>query len=114
MGAFNILVMPELEWWCPRCGLGKTRFVQFKYGAQIQKEYYVGDTLEWGTLDRGEPGLRHVAVLGFGLSCVDCGYQDDQDYRIDIRSDVISSVVPDDGELDYLSQGNHYWLVLER
>ncbi|MFD4640318.1 hypothetical protein ACFWN2_23590 [Lentzea sp. NPDC058436] len=113
MGMYNILLLDQVEG-CPQCGLGKTRYVQFGFGALALKEYRVGDDLEWGSLDRGEPGLRHVAVFGTGLNCVDCDYGCDDDFRIDVKSDVIVSAVVDDGTLDYLSQGHHYWLVLER
>lgn len=110
---YNILLVDQWEG-CPQCGLGTTRYIQFGYGALILKEYRVGDKLEWGSLDRGEPGIPHVAVFGTGLSCVDCNYDYGQDYRIDIKYDVIARAELDDGKLDYLSQGNHYWLILEK
>ncbi|MFC3894116.1 hypothetical protein ACFOWZ_21785 [Lentzea rhizosphaerae] len=110
---FNILWISPPEW-CPSCGSGKNRGVQFKYGALDQGDYRIGDTLRWGELDEGEPGRRHVVVLGQGLGCVNCGYNDDEDFRIDIKSDVLVSAEVDDGEMDYLSQGHYYWLVLER
>lgn len=109
---YNLVVVPR-EGSCPRCRRETERYIQFHYGAQTLRKYKVGERLQWGDEDEGEPGLAKVAVLGEGIGCPNCGYDDDRQFRIDIENDVIVSVRPDDGELDYLSQGHFYWLVLE-
>lgn len=111
MGNFNTVIVPTSEI-CTRCGEEYNRWVQFHFGAETLALYRVGETLAWGDSDEGEPGHRMVAVQGDSNGCPNCGYNDGSTFEILIENDVIISVKPDSGKIDYLSQGNYYWVVV--
>jgi hypothetical protein len=115
MAAYNMVAVPQ-ERRCPKCDHWTRHYVQFHYGSQTLRDYQIGERLEWDRgNDEGESGHTKVAVHGYNHGCQHCGYFADaeSELRIDIENDVIVSVTPDDGEIDYLSQGHYYWVVLE-
>jgi hypothetical protein len=93
MSAFNVVQGPNET--CTRCGSSISRDVQFKYGDTWQHEYEVGDRIEWGGNDLGEPA-ELVIVTGIGDLCPVCGYLPEYEllYEIIVDEGVIESVQP--------------------
>ncbi|UVS77323.1 hypothetical protein [Actinokineospora sp. UTMC 2448] len=108
---FN-LVLDPVPRECPSCATATQRWVQYKYGALRMSRHQVGDHIHHDEFDEGAPGHDRVGVEGLGAPCPNCGHDDDLVYDIVIESDVISSVALTSGEIDYLEQGNAYWVLL--
>ncbi|MCG8915290.1 hypothetical protein L6E12_05725 [Actinokineospora sp. PR83] len=91
--------------------------MQYQFAEVGLHKYHVGDSVVWDGPDQaeGEPGHHLIGVQGDSAqSCPHCRYDDeDLEFDIVIRDDVIESVIPSRGEIDYLSQGHHYWVDLE-
>lgn len=85
MGAFNVLVVEDV---CRIDGTPVERRIQFKFGHVGQTVYQVGDELEWGGNDQGEPGAARVVVSGISEKCPSCG-QESEDYAVWIEHDRI-------------------------
>jgi hypothetical protein len=110
MAAYNEVVRAGEEV-CPRCGSKIHRVVQFKYGDTWQHHYAVGDRLDWGGNDVGEPGHKLVVVVGYPGECPICGHEPDITYDVTIREDVIDGIRPSDGTYDYV--GGRTYFILE-
>jgi hypothetical protein len=111
VSAYNEVVRAEEEV-CPRCESKIQRLVQFKYGDTWQHRYEIGDRIEWGGNDVGEPGHELVVAIGYPDDCPVCGYAPDRTYDVLIRRDVIEDVRPSDGTYDYSGSPQGY-LVIE-
>lgn len=112
MGMYNTVRLANAEE-CPRCHQMVRRAAQFHYGAQTLRYYEVGERLEWGEYEEGEPGHRRVAVQADELGCSNCGYNNGGVYDIFIENDVIASVALSDGKIDYDAVDTYYWVVLK-
>ena len=112
MSAYNEVVRPGLEV-CPRCKSEIERVVQFKYGDTWQHRYMIGDRIEWGGNDVGEPGHELIVTIGYPDGCPVCGHVPDQTYDVFVRRDVIEDVRPSDGSYDYAAAGKGY-VIAER
>jgi hypothetical protein len=110
MAAYNEVVRTEEEV-CPRCNSKIHRTVQFKYGDSWQHHYVVGDKLDWGGNDIGEPGHKVVVVAGYPSGCPVCGHTPDMTYDVTLRDDVLSEVRPSDGTYEY--RGARTYFVVE-
>jgi hypothetical protein len=102
MGLFNTV---EVAVKCPRCNQTVPLKVQFKHGATRQYSYKVGDEIEWGANDVGDPKNRNVVVLGVPESCANCGHDDDREFYVYFNDDTIDSVELADGTWDLLHLG---------
>ncbi|GLY06289.1 hypothetical protein [Actinoplanes sp. NBRC 101535] len=109
MGAFSVVTAPEET--CPHCGSRIRRGVQFKYGALWANRYAVGDPVEWGAGDAGEPA-RLVQVMGDPEPCPVCGDEPEWVYDIVVRDGVIVSV--ERGTSDPYVGSDDYVVVLEQ
>ena len=96
---------------CPRCGSKIHRSVQFKYGDTWQHCFVVGDRIDWGGNDIGEPGHKLVVVLGYPGECPVCGHVPDRTYDVSIRDDIIEDVRPSDGTYDYVGSRRTYFVI---
>jgi len=90
MSAFNSL-LAEIS--CPVCKRPGLFTIQFKYGDTWQYEYHLGEMLEWGGNDYGEPRAGIVCVRGLGGPCSNC-LTDDLPFVITIKDNQLMSVEP--------------------
>ena len=116
MGMFD-MVLSSVPVECSRCKTWNLRWAQYSFGDNAMRSRHVGEIIVWDDYDpdQGERGHHLVGIEGGSAdSCPQCGYHDmDLEFDIVIRDDVIESVVPSRGEIDYTSQGNYYWVNLE-
>lgn len=110
MAAYNEIVRIEEEV-CPRCNSRIQRTVQFKYGATWHHLYAIGNKIEWGDNDIGEPGHKRVVVAGYPGECPVCGHLPDWTYDIALRDDVIDEIQRSDGAYTY--RGEQTYVVVE-
>ena len=110
MSAFNRLKMPEQET-CPNCGSLIVRAVQFAYGDVWQRDYELGDTVEWDGNNIGEAGHREVLVSGHPEGCPVCGFIPAVRYEITLRRDRIADLTVADLETEYQRFGHDGYLV---
>lgn len=115
MGSPNYLIYPL---GCQHCGSQCRNPLQFNYGVLSDRDYVVGDEIDWnGPSNCGEPGLRSVVVAGEGYYCPVCGKLPLGEgsspvlYSIRIQNDRI---VGADLSQDLTVFRNCDWLVLER
>lgn len=112
MGMFNEISTTE-KLTCPHCGERHHWTIQFKYGACDLTRYRLGQRLDWGTNDEGEPGHPHVYADGILTQCPNCKGEMDPTqelYDIELRDDIITTVTKATGEIDYAGEP---WLVVE-
>lgn len=109
MGMFNILELPT-QVHCPHCENDSNRTLQFKFGSKDLTRYRVGDSIHWGGSDEGVKGVQKAFVEGWLDVCPKCHADDDVSYDIEIQNDVIVSVVPSSGVIDYGELG---WVIVE-
>jgi hypothetical protein len=98
MGLFNTVTLDSK---CPSCTRIVPLRVQYKFGATRLFSYSVGDKIQWGANDVGEPG-HHIVVLGTPEQCTNCGHDDDREFYVYIVDDVIDSVELADGSWEEL------------
>jgi hypothetical protein len=90
MGAYNT-VSAKLV--CLSCGLLVDVVAQFKYGNTWQLHYKVGEELQWGGNDVGEPGQRHVVVDGIvEQACPKCGTDKEWNVYVHVENDRIARI----------------------
>lgn len=109
MAAYNEVLRTEEEI-CSRCNSSIRRRVQFKYGDTWQHRYAIGDKLDWGGNDIGEPGHK-IVVVGYPGECPVCGHVLDSTYDVTLRNDVIYDLRPSDGS--YECRGERTYFVVE-
>ncbi len=110
MSAYNEVIR-DVQEVCPRCSSKIRRSVQFKYGDTWQHTFALGDRIEWGANDVGEPGHAVVVVVGYPGECPICGNVPDNTYDVTIRQDVIDRVRLSDGTYDYARSGRTFFVV---
>lgn len=88
MSAFNVLVGLAR---CPGCEHVEEFEVQFKYGNTWQNRYKLGDKIQWGGNDIGQPDCERVVVEGIGGPCPHCG-KDDIEFDIYLERDSLTSL----------------------
>jgi hypothetical protein len=108
MGAYNE-VNARLP--CPHCGRLVDTVVQFKYGAVTHHRYAIGDRLVWGANDVGSAGHPLVVVAGEGTMCEACHLDADWPVHVRIANGVITDVVSDTGEYDFVHAGEPYVIL---
>lgn len=132
MGMFSFVKVRGME--CPKCRHVDDYHVQFYFGGCNLQTFEVGDYLEWGVYDRGEPGLPLVVTDGFGSPCAGCGgpyvFPDpipepcvvtgpDQ-FDVFIENDVIVHATWSTGEFSYYDDNvrvpdpNCFYIILEQ
>ena len=79
---------------CPSCHSVINRIIQFGYGNTRLVDYRIGQPLEWGGNDVGEPGHRRVRVSGHAEPCPRCGNVTDTLYEVVIEHDRLVDVHP--------------------
>jgi hypothetical protein len=105
MGAFNTVATKLL---CPSCRKPAEVTVQFKYGNTAQLNYRLGDKLEWGGNDRGNPGKRHVVVDGIVSSdCPNCKSPREWLVYVHIENDRITKIENADGSYNFLDSDGY-------
>lgn len=98
MGAFNT-VTAEVP--CPKCRARSVLEIQFRFGATWQYRYSLGQTLLWGKNDIGDEG-RDAAVLGIVVGpCPTCGFDDDWDVVVVVRTGALTEIAPLDGPFEF-------------
>jgi hypothetical protein len=108
---FNVVRSPG-EFECSLCHHRARGWIQFAFGAGLMARYEVGDRISWDGVELGEPGHHLVAVQGLGQRCPNCGHDDDPEFDIVIRDDIIESVTSTTGTTDYLADGRYYWATI--
>ncbi|MDP9078414.1 MAG: hypothetical protein M3O71_13355 [Bacteroidota bacterium] len=68
----------------------------------------MNDTIQWGGNDVGFPGEPLVKVYGIAEStiCPFCGFQNDEEYDITLKADIISAMNLMESYNPYTSSGN--------
>ena len=79
---------------CPSCGKSIQTRIDFQYGGAVEKEYHLGEPVEWGGDSIGEPGRRNVVLNGIGLDCPLCGFEELGNFEIHVEDDTFVSVKP--------------------
>jgi len=109
MGTYNVL---NTIIKCKRCKYLLNVKVQFKFGDTWLYEYQLGDKINWGGNDKGEPNLAKVKAYGILSSgkCPNCGFTNEEEYDIFIENDSIRSIAPLSNISDYNAdeEGNYY------
>lgn len=93
MGAYNEATCAK-QVVCLRCGSLLQRIVQFKYGDTWQHRNAIGDHLQWGGNDVGEPNHLLVAVKGYPEACPVCGYVLGMTCDVMVRDNTLDVVRP--------------------
>jgi hypothetical protein len=108
MGAFNRISAKLV---CPSCGFLVDVVVQFKYGRTWLIDYKLGDELQWGGLERGERGRRHVVVDGcVEKQCANCRYEE-WDVYVHVEHDRLTYVENANGQFNFAKLGSNYIVV---
>ncbi len=106
MGAFNTL---RAKADCPNCRAPVDVVVQFKYGDTWQIEYQLGEEIQWGGNDVGDPNARLVAVDGVVEGpCSHCGAEAEWNVYVYIRDDRLERVQTADGSIPFAKIGKTY------
>jgi len=103
MSAFNTVTGQTT---CPICGERGEFEIQFKYGKTWQLKYNLGDAIQWGGNEIGNPDFKKVSVEGISNACFSCG-RDMLEFDVIIIDNIIKELVgigesrTDESELGY-------------
>ena len=103
--------MLEVATTCPSCTRKIQAMVNFQYGGSIEKEYQLGEAIEWGCFDIGEPGHRNVVLHGVGLECPICGFEELGNFEIHMEDDKFVSAKPLSKVFDFSSTEESFIVV---
>jgi hypothetical protein len=107
MGAYNTLTFPWVD------ANTKEEYeltVQFKYGQVWQDHYSLGDKLNWGANNEGEPGAQQVLVEAI-LDGVKQVESIPEDFEIYIVNNIITDVKPLENSKKFFSAGKNYIIL---
>lgn len=107
MGFFNILITHHV---CRSCKNVVECPIQFKYGFVRQLTYHLGDRLEWGGNQEGDPSYKQVVAEAITEDCPRCGTN--EDYLILIEDNQLVAAWPDLGTYDW-GTTDHPYVVLD-
>jgi hypothetical protein len=110
MGSYNILIA-DIK--CSNCNASYEGKIQFRYGNTVQLKYRIGDKVEWGGNQIGNPNERKVKVYGILESeqCPVCANENkNNEFDIFIENGVLVSFSVMQ-EYNYEGEGNY--MVLE-
>ena len=110
MGSFNVLTTTVK---CSNCKNIYQGRIQFRYGNTWQIEYRIGDKLEWGGNQIGNPNEKKVKAYGILESelCPACGkVNKNNEFDILVENSVLVNVTIMQN-YDYEGEGNY--MVLE-
>lgn len=86
---------------CPSCGHGVEVVAQFQYGDTWLHEYRIGDRLQWGGNQVGEPGAKRAIVDAWAEGCSWCGYQGDWRLHLIVENDILTALTPPSERYDF-------------
>ena len=85
--------------------------IQFKFGDTWQYNMIIGDEIKWGCNDNGEPGNSIVMVYGIAENniCSHCGFENEEEFDIMIKDNVISKISPISNTDKYIEENGYSW-----
>jgi len=74
----------------------------------------IGNEIKWGGNDNGEPGNSIVMVYGIAENniCSHCGFENEEEFNIMIKDNVISTVSPIDSIEKYIEANDCGWYAI--
>ena len=111
VGLFNRLITAVK---CSNCKREVETAIQFKFGDTWQYNMVIGNEIKWGGNDNGEPGNSIVMVYGIAENniCSHCGFENEEEFNIMIKDNVISTVSPIDSIEKYIEANDCGWYAI--
>ncbi|GGJ57748.1 HEAT repeat domain-containing protein [Deinococcus roseus] len=97
MGTFNTFILHQP---CAHCQVEIDQHIQFKYADTWQHTYHLGDTLEWGGNQTGNPAQGLVVLDAATEDCPHCGH-DEEFYVVFVEDNRLVGAAPNQGRFHF-------------